>query len=62
MTLAELETKIESPTVEFVGEDRPEFAARMRENLKHPTTDGQGRWYRLVKMVFEEIPQWQLSQ
>lgn len=46
---------VEPPIVEFVGEDRPEFAALMQRNLRHKTVDNQGRSYRLVRMVFEEI-------
>lgn len=41
--------------VEFVGEDNPEFGAQVAQNLRHVTTDGKGRRYRLVKMVLEEV-------
>ena len=44
------------PEVEFIGEDNPDFAAQMADNLRHPTNDGRGRRYRLVKMIFEELP------
>ncbi len=41
--------------VEFIGEDNPEFAAAIANNLRHVTTDDQGRRYRLVKMVLERV-------
>ncbi len=43
------------PEIEFIGEDNPEFGAKMADALRHPTNDSKGRRYRLVKMVFEEI-------
>ena len=43
------------PEVEFIGEGNPEFGAMMADALRHPTNDSQGRRYRLVKMIFEEI-------
>ncbi len=46
---------VEPPVVEFVGEHRPEFAALMANNLRHLTQDKEGRSYRLVKMIFEEV-------
>lgn len=41
--------------VEFIGEDNPEFGASIAENLRHVTTDQQGRRYRLVKMILERV-------
>lgn len=41
--------------VEFIGEDNPEFAAIIANNLRHVTSDNQGRRYRLVKMILERV-------
>ncbi len=43
------------PEIEFIGDDNPEFGAKMADALRHPTNDSKGRRYRLVKMIFEEI-------
>ncbi len=47
--------KVAPPKIEFLGEYRAEFAATTAENLRHLATDSDGRKYRLVKMIFEEV-------
>jgi len=41
--------------VDFIGEANPDFAAMIANNLRHILTASDGRRYRPVKLIFEEV-------